>query len=271
MQCSDDIGTGAYAGGRYLARWTLVGGHPRCILPPLALADSAAGAVADAIAINRAVAQMAARAEAVEAAAVLAAQEPPPETMMAPGPGIDDPPLVVPSPARAAWDAAVALLAGAASDGDLQHLLRTRADALLLDDWGQPAEAAWALTLPSLPALDPMTQTADWDGAAWVVRELTEEQVMSWPIQPPPVPAVVSRTQLRLVLAEMAAPMGSGAGTLLDVVDAAVAGSGDRVRQERWAAERMERQSPYLIAMATGLLGLDNDGIDAIFRQAAAT
>ena len=254
---SNDIGTGAYAGGRYLARWTLVGGHPRCILPPLSLPDSAAGAVADAIAVNRAVAAIAARAEVVESAAVRAAQEPPPETIMAAG--LDDPPVAVPNPASMAWDAAVALLADVASDADLQHLLRTRADALATDEWGQPAEAAWALTLPPVPALDPLSQTADWDGTGWAVRDLTAEEAAGWPLQPPPVPATVSRVQLRLALA---------ARGLLETVDGAVQMTGDTELTERWGAAVMERASPYLAEMAAAL-GLSAADIDDIFRQAA--
>lgn len=272
MRRSDMIGTGAYASGRpFISVWTMVDGHPDCLVPALPLASTPVETLATTIAVNRAIASIAALAEQVEAAALLAAQEPPPATVLSAGPGPDYAPLSVPNPARAQWEAAVALLADAGADADLQHLLRTRRAELNQDPWGQPTEGPWSLSLPPVPPFEPFTQTATWDGVAWFIRHLTDDEGVSWPIQVPPVPAVVSRTQLRLVLAEMAPPEGSGAGTMLDVVDAAVAGSGDRVLQERWAAERMERHSPYLVGMATGLLGLDSGGIDAIFRQAAAT
>ncbi len=266
MPRSDDIGTGLYSGGRYLSVWSMLGGQPRCVDPALVLGSADPAAVAAAIAGNRAVAGIAARAEAVEAAARLAAQEPPPATMLIAGP--DGEAVAIDNPALAAWVAAGQLLADVGGDDDLQHMLRTRGGALLLDESGVE-EAGWSLYLPPVPPLLPLAQTADWDGAAWSVRDLSPAEAASWPLQPPPVPAVVSRTQLRLVLAELPAPPESGAGNVLDFVDGVVAASGDRVLQERWAAERMERDSPYLIGMATGLLQLDSDGIDAIFRQAA--
>lgn len=271
MQRVDDIGTGAYGGGRYLARWTLINGRPCCPQAPLILADTAAVTAAAAIAVNQAVAAIAGRAETVEAAARTAAAPPPAETMQAPASNPHDPPMPVPNPDRLAWDAACQLLSEVGGDGALQHLLRTRQGELLRGQWGELLENPWELSLAPLPAFNPISQTADWTGAAWVVRDLTVRERASWPVQPPPVPAVVTRTQLRLVLAGMDAPGGSGAPTMLDFVDGLVAASGDRVLQERWAAERMERSSTYLIEMATTLLGLDSDGIDAIFRQAAVT
>ena len=267
MQRSVEIGTGVYGSGRYLSIWSMVAGYPRCVEPALVLGSAEPHAVAAAIAANRAVAFTAARAEMVEAAGRLASMAPPPVTMMTAGP--DGEPMEVGNDAYDAWVTAGQLLLDVAADHDLQHMLRTRADALILDGHGV-AEPAWRLTLPPVPSLDPLTQTAGWDGATWTVRDLSPSEAASWPLHPPPVPAVVSRTQLRLVLAELPAPRESGAADVLDYVDGVVAASGDRVLQERWAAERMERDSPYLIGMATGLLQLDSDGIDAIFRQAAA-
>lgn len=258
MQCSDDIGTGIYGAGRYLARWTLVDGYPRCIDPPMLLWACAASAAADAIAVNRAVSAIAARADQVEAAARMTAGDPPPVTVLAPGPDVDAPPVAVPNPGRAAWDAAVALLEDAAGDSDLQHLLRTRAGALSADAGGQ-VEAPWSLSLPPVPALDPLSQTADWDGAAWTVRPLTAAERAAWPLQPPPVPATVSRVQLRLALA---------ARGLLETVDGAVQLTGNTELTERWGAAVMERASPYLAEMAAAL-GLSAADIDDIFRQAA--
>ncbi len=257
MQRSIDIGTGLYGGGLYLGRWTMADGYPRCIQAPLILADADPHAVARAIANNRAVAAICARAEAVEAAARLAAQDPPPAMVWAADP--DGEAVAVDNPAFAAWVAAGQMLADAAGDDDLQHLLRTRADALALDAGGV-AEAGWSLSLPPVPDLDPLAQTADWGGAAWTVRALTVAEAAVWPLRPPPVPATVTRVQLRLALA---------ARGLLDLVDSAVTLSGDTELSERWGAAAMERSSPHLAMMAAAM-GLSAADIDDIFRAASA-
>lgn len=256
---SEDIGLGVYGDGRYLSVWTMVDGYPRCPSPALVLGSALVAEVAATIAGNRAVAAVAARAEAVEAATLLAAQAPPPEMLD----GLDaaGEPVLLPNPAHDAWTAAVALVAAAVDDGALQYLLRTRAGALALavDVEGQPAEAPYVLDLPPVPDLDPLAETADWDGAAWTVRALTPPEAATWPLQAPPVPATVTRTQLRLALA---------ARSLLETVDAAVTLTGDMELVERWGAASMERDSPHLAAMAAGL-GLSAADVDDIFRQAA--
>jgi hypothetical protein len=257
MPRSQDIGLGLYGAGRYLSVWSMVAGHPRCQAPALVLGGADPAALAAAIAVNRAVAAIAARAEAVEAAARLAVQDPPPETLMA-ADG-DGQAVAVPNPAFAEWVAAGLLLADTAADADLQHLLRTRADALIMDAGGV-VEPGWTLTLPPVPDLDPLTQTADWDGAAWTVRDLTVEEAALWPLRPPPVPATVSRVQLRLALATRG---------LLDIVDSAVSLSGEMELVERWGAASMERTSPHLADMAAAL-GLTEGDIDDIFRAASA-
>jgi hypothetical protein len=258
MRHSGMIGTGAYVSGRpYLSVWTLVNGHPDCIVPPLMLGSADPAVVAAAIAVNRTVAAIAARAEAAEAATRLAMQDPPPETIIvADG---DGGAVEVPNAAFADWVAAGLLLSHTAADADLQHLLRTRADALITDAGGV-VEPGWTLTLPPVPDMEPLTQTADWDGAAWTVRGLTVEEAALWPLRPPPVPATVTRVQLRLALATRG---------LLDIVDSAVSLSGDMEMVERWGAASMERDSPHLADMAAAL-GLTEGDIDDIFRAAAA-
>ncbi|MBP7340456.1 hypothetical protein [Niveispirillum sp.] len=175
---SEDIGTGVYGGGRYLSVWSMADGYPRCPSPALVLGTAPAAEVAATIAVNRAVAAIAARAEAVEAAARVAAHDPPPATLAA---GPDGEPVEGDNPAYAAWVAAGQVLADASSDDDLQHLLRTRAGALRLDAQGVP-EPGWTLSLPPVPPLDPHTQTAVWDGAHWHVRALTEAERERHPI-----------------------------------------------------------------------------------------
>lgn len=257
MPRSSDIGTGLYGAGRYLSVWSMLAGYPRCPAPALVLGTTPPGAVAATIAVNRAIAAICARAEQAEADAVMAAQAAPPETILTPGP--DGEPVEVPNPAHAAWVVATARLAADAMDTDFRHLLRTRAGAPLQDMSGV-AEPEWALSLPPVPALDPLTQTADWDGGAWVVRALSAAELAVWPLRPPPVPDTVTRVQLRLALA---------ARGLLETVDSAVTLSGDAELVERWGAAAMERTSPHLAMMAAAL-GLTATDIDDIFRRAAA-
>ncbi|MBP7339646.1 hypothetical protein [Niveispirillum sp.] len=257
MPRSIDIGTGLYGAGRYLSVWSMVDGYPRCPAPALVLGTTAPADVAAQIAVNRAVAAICARAERAEADAVMVGQDAPPETILVPGP--DGEVVAMANPAHAAWIAATERLASAAMDADTLHLLRTRAGALDVDAAGV-TEPGWVLSLPPVPPLDPLTQTADWDGGAWVVRHLTVDEAAIWPLRPPPVPATVTRTQLRLALRERG---------LLEIVDSAVALSGDGELAERWAAASMERASPYLSEMAAAL-GLTATDIDDIFRAAAA-
>lgn len=95
-----------YGDGRYLRRWSLIGGHPRCILPPLLLAEAAPAEVAAAEAENARLHALASAAEAYEAAvAVTAGRDPPPAL-----PETEDGPA--PNPALAAWQAAQATIAG---------------------------------------------------------------------------------------------------------------------------------------------------------------
>lgn len=257
MPRSIDIGIGLYGDGRYLSVWSMVDGYPRCQVPALVLGTDDPAAVAAAIAVNRAVADIAGRAEAVEAAALLSVREPPPETVLSAGP--DGEAVEIDNPDWLAWVDACALVADAAGDDDLQHLLRTRAGTLTVDAGGV-VEPGWTLSLPPVPDLDPVAQTADWDGLAWTVRPLTDAERAIWPLRPPPVPATVTRVQLRLALS---------ARNLLSIVDDAVILSGDMELVERWGAASMERDSPHLADMAAGL-GLTSGDIDDIFRAAAA-
>lgn len=74
---ASDMLPAVYADGRYLRRWSLIGGHPRCILPPLVLAEAAPAEVAAVEAANARIHGLAAAAEALEAQAALAAQPTP--------------------------------------------------------------------------------------------------------------------------------------------------------------------------------------------------
>lgn len=184
MQRSSDIGTGAYASGRpYISVWSLVNGHPRCVEAPLSIANGNRAELAATIARNRALTVLCLRAEAVEAATSLAAQQEPAAELAFID--ADGQPITLPNPAHATWMAATALLAQSAAEEPLQHLLRTRSDSLQRDEFGLPAEEAFSFDLPPVPSIpDPLTQTADWNGLAWQVRALTADELASWPLRP---------------------------------------------------------------------------------------
>ncbi|MFV3131958.1 hypothetical protein [Niveispirillum sp. KHB5.9] len=183
---SQDIGTGAYASGRpHIAVWSLVDGHPRCVEAPLAIAGTPPAQLAAAIARNRALATLCAEAEAVEAAQRLTSQDEPPAWLDR----LDEQgqPTQVANPDHAAWAEANTLVTATTGNDGLQHLLRTRADALAQDPWGQPTEPPFTFDPPPVPAIpDPLAQTADWDGQAWQVRDLTEAELAAWPLRPAP-------------------------------------------------------------------------------------
>lgn len=92
------------------------------------------------------------------------------------------------------------------------------------------------------------------------VVNLTPEEISSLPRPSNPVPQSVSRFQAKAALAQ--------AG-LLAQADAAVAASGDAVLQLAWTeANQFQRNSPGIAALAP-VLGLDNSGLDNLFRVAA--
>jgi len=145
-----------YNGGRYLRRWALVEGRPRCPDTALYLPETDEETIGAAMARNRAVAAVAATAEAYEAAAALLAS-----------------PAAEEAPERAV---AEALMASAGPS--LLHLVRTRADQL------GKAEAGYVLAWPDMPAFDPRTETVDLFDGGWAVRSLTAEELASHPLRP---------------------------------------------------------------------------------------
>lgn len=176
MQRSSDVGVGLYGDGRYLARWALVGGYPRCPDAPLVLVTAEEAAIGEVMAINRAVAEAAARAEQYEAAARLRAG-PAPEPWAAIVDG-DGEPVTVENPAWALWVAAGAILDNASAD--LLLLVRTRAEQLDAD------EAGYELALPPRLPFDPRAETVDLVDSAWVVRALTDDELAVHPLRPAP-------------------------------------------------------------------------------------
>lgn len=121
MITAQDI-TDSYAGGRFVRRWTLVDGQPRCLDDAVPAGTDAAAA---ALAVNAGVRADATAVEAHEAAERLAAQvaatEEPAEALVSVGP--DGEPVTAPNPAWDAWQAALEVLATATD--------RTRALAVI--------------------------------------------------------------------------------------------------------------------------------------------
>lgn len=169
MLNSQDVGCGSYGAG-WLARWTLVDGWPRCVEAPLSIADAAPADLAVQVAVNRAVAGLLEKVEAVEAAQRLTADAPPDQWVA----GADGD--LVEAPAWADWRAAQAVIAGA--DADTLLLARTRAGTLAADEPG------FVLALPPVPVMeDPCDQTCDLVEGTWVERRLTATQAETWPLR----------------------------------------------------------------------------------------
>ncbi|MDP3414632.1 hypothetical protein [Falsiroseomonas sp.] len=107
MMPAADMIPAAYGEGRYLRRWSLIGGHPRCVLPPLAMAEASPTEIAATEAENARLHGLASAAEAYEAAVALTAgREAPPALPDTEG-------GTQPSPSLDAWNAALATIAAA--------------------------------------------------------------------------------------------------------------------------------------------------------------
>lgn len=112
MAMADQILPDRYRAGRYLRRWSLVGGFPRCVLDALDTTTATAGDIAEAEAGNLAAHGAIARVEAYEfALAVTTGRQAPPAL-----PGVtlpDGSTYTPPNPALDAWNAAHAVIAAA--------------------------------------------------------------------------------------------------------------------------------------------------------------
>jgi hypothetical protein len=104
-----DILPDRYRSGRYLRRWTLVEGFPRCVEDALDTTMASAADISAAEAGNVAVHDAVAAVEAYEAAlALTAGRTPPPALPSVPMP--DGSTYTPPNPALDAWQAAQAVL-----------------------------------------------------------------------------------------------------------------------------------------------------------------
>jgi hypothetical protein len=110
MAMTDLILPDRYREGRYLRRWSLVDGHPRCVLDALDTTTATAEDIAEAEAGNVAVHGAVAAVEAYEAAlALTTGREAPPALASIEMP--DGGTYAPPNPALDAWQAAQAVLA----------------------------------------------------------------------------------------------------------------------------------------------------------------
>lgn len=109
MVTAVDILPDRYRSGRYLRRWTLVDGFPRCVADALDTATASAADISAAEAGNVAVHDAVAAVEAYEAAlALTAGRTAPPAFAGVPVPGGGS--YAPPNPALDAWQAAQAVL-----------------------------------------------------------------------------------------------------------------------------------------------------------------
>lgn len=111
------------------------------------------------------------------------------------------------------------------------------------------------------PPMIPPGHVAVWDGGAWSIRAMQEDEPVGPETPAPPlVPQEVSRFQAKAALAM--------AGKLA-AAEAAVHGSGDVILQLAWAeAGTFKRNSPGIAVLAP-LIELDDAGLDDLFRTAA--
>jgi hypothetical protein len=109
MAMADLILPDRYRAGRYLRRWSLVEGYPRCVEDALDTTTASAGDISAAEAGNVAVHDVVAAVEAYEAAlALTAGRTPPPALPSMPMPNGGS--YTPPNPALDAWQAAQAVL-----------------------------------------------------------------------------------------------------------------------------------------------------------------
>ena len=115
MSMADVILPDRYRAGRYLRRWSLVEGFPRCVLDALDTTTATAEDIAEAEAGNVATHAAVAAVEAYEAAlALTTGREAPPALASIQMP--DGATYAPPNPALDAWQAAQAVLAAVTPD-----------------------------------------------------------------------------------------------------------------------------------------------------------
>ncbi len=103
---------------------------------------------------------------------------------------------------------------------------------------------------------------AEWSADGW---RITSDPVPEPALTPPPVPEAVDMRQASLKLDSEP----NGEGTRLDAVDAYVATQSRTVRIEWERAKELRRDHP-MVGIMGFFFGMDSDGLDQWFREAAA-
>lgn len=235
-----------YKASTVLRRWSLIGGMPRCVLPPLIVASASASEVAQARAENARVYAAAMAAEAFEAAAATGAPLP------------DDPNAAELVRLRALPPPEPRMVAVLGDGGAIQAVLA-------VDPEWSPPEGAEAV---------PATLEAR-VGGTYAAGTFTP------PVVPPPVPLEVTNFQARALLRGIILPNGVSLETAVTATlrqgreDAAALPEADPVRIEAdraWLAWEQsnvfERHSPLINTIAAAM-SVTADDIDEWFRQAA--
>lgn len=156
-----DMLQATYGGGKYLRRWALIGGYPRCILPALSMAEADPFELDATLTENARLYDLVREVEAYEAAVQLTSgKEAPPETL----PSEEGP---QPNPARIAWNNALAAIS--AAKPEVLGLVARRAE-----DWeGEPVVVALVCSdgkIANVVAVD-----SDWQPEAPVTTVLAGE------------------------------------------------------------------------------------------------
>lgn len=121
--------------------------------------------------------------------------------------------------------------------------------------------AAGYVEAPSAPEHNPETHHApEWDGTAWVVPPLTGEELAEREEQRrlASMPKPVTRRQAKLALL---------AAGKLEAAEDALADAGKAAQIEWTDALEFERDNALITAIGAAI-GLDDDGIDDLFRAA---
>ncbi|NKC30210.1 hypothetical protein [Falsiroseomonas selenitidurans] len=250
-----DMLPATYGNGRYLRRWSLIGGRPRCILPPLMLAEATPAELGAVAAENARLHALLEAAEAVEAA----------QSRIAAGAAVPEDQVLLDG-ADAATLALVTLRAGDASAEPVALALLDPQDQVVQV---VAVDAGWA-PVPPLRAV-PAAPGARIGGHY-------ADGVFTPPATPGPVPPEVTLRQLLLALvaqgwiteaeALAAARTGELPGSLAAMLPGLSAAEQFALRLTWAAMYSAERASPvWDLFIGAGVATADQ--VDALFRAAA--
>lgn len=261
-----DLVPATYKGGRYLRRWSLLAGFPRCVLPPLDTASAPLAEIAATEAENDRLHALLVAVEAHEAA----------YTLLTTGQEADNP---------EAWAAAIATMA--IDDPATVGLFLLRGEATA------PTAITLALVAPGGAVENVVVADSGWTPAPPLAAVTAGPGAQAGgtyaggvfappPPRPAPVPATVTNFQARAVLRGVIMPDGKSletfmtealragreAASVLPEADPARIGA-DRAWLAWEQSNEFERSSP-LVGMWVSQLGMTDDQVDELFRQAGS-